>query len=282
MAFGGGFGGFGGTSGFLDQLNGFREGENPLSTLELLRRRLPGGGGGGLDQATIQAIRNQSQNNFGRGFPVGSRPGFRQENRLGDPDVATIQAKLRAQAAAGNPLRLPKELIGFQEQFGTTPAVPRPGLPNLGVPAGFGSPFQGARSPQDQFLKPFQKLRSQGALPGAAQGLNSTDVLNFFSGGGLPPTGGVPFGPPQGQGILDKIGSKFRSIEGLNTGIGLPGQQARNAFLGQNPLGNRLRQGLSANFGGQNLLGGNRSQLGQAFRQPALQRIQGFGGGFGF
>lgn len=144
----------------------------------------------------------------GRGGSV-LDPSFRQQNRLADPDVAAIQAKLRAQAPRG-PLRLPKELLGLgssnQSQL------------NRPIPAGqgvFGTPFRGAINPQDAILKPLQKLRSTGQLFPQLQGLTSTDVLNRQFGGAT---------EPFGQGILDKIGSKIRSQRGLNTGIGLGAQ----------------------------------------------------------
>lgn len=162
------------------------------------------------------------------GFGLGGFGGFggfpNSVNRLGDPNVAAINAKLRARARAGISPSFPKQLFGRGTQL--VPGGPT-GLPSLGTAPGFGTPFQGARSPQDDFLKSFQKLRSVGQLPSAAQGLNSTGILNAFAGAG-PRIAADPFGDE----AIRKIGSKIASLQGLNTGIGLQPTGRRRSLFG--------------------------------------------------
>lgn len=94
---------------------------------------------------------------------------------------------------------------------------------------------------------PAQQARNRFLGPGGAD-LRSRLGQSFRQGVG--PVAPAPIAP-----TVDPINPTFGSA-----------QDAQNAFLGQNPLGNRLRRGLGANFQGQNLFGGGgQSRLREAF-----------------
>ncbi len=141
----------------------------------------------------------------------------------------------------GAPLFLGPVLDTIRANIGAADAVR---APTIGPR--FGTPFRGVASGESDFLKGFSKLRSLNALPPHLQGFRDADILNAFRGNPSDfPTDIIP-----------------RPVD-----RDAAAQAAREQFLAQTPLGDRLRRGLRANFRGQNLFGGEGSLLGGALRR---------------